>query len=385
MTNRPNDHRDDDGFSLHPAARRTSPVSEEEKKPAAKTKTKTRKPHRARRIFLTVLCVILAFILIVAATGVVMYFIGKAHFKNHKIEISAPEEVKILSDDGSEIEYNNENYVYNDNVVSILVLGVDRGSLEEEKIVGTNGQADAIYLCVLDTETKDATILGLSRDTMAQVDVYSTGGQYIGLQTMQVCLAYSYGDGKDSSCENMKNAVARVLYNIPIHSYVTIDMMAIPKLTDIVGGVTVPEYGEDLMTKTGNYIDLNEQNALRYVRERSHETADANNARMERQRNFIDAFSKKFIAQTKDDISTPLSVYNSLNRYDYMVTDVSAAQVTYLAKNFITGVKEVKMLNVPGTSTVGQEVGEGKNYAEFHVDTDALYDIILDLFYIKKD
>ena len=344
-----------------------------------------RKPHRAKKIILTVVCVILAFILIVAATGVVMYFIGKAHFKNHKIEITAPEDVKIISDDGSEIEYNSENYVYNDNIVSILVLGIDRGSLEEEKIVGKNGQADAIYLCVLDTETKEASILGLSRDAMTEVDVYSNEGQYVGLQTKQICLAYAYGDGKYSSCENTKNAVARTLYNIPIHSCVAIDMMAIPKLTDIIGGVTVPEYGDDLMTKTGNYIDLNDQNALHYVRERSHETADANNARMERQRYFIDAFSKKFIAQTKSDISTPLSIYNSLNHYDYMVTDVSAAQVTYLAKNFITGVGEVRMLKVPGYSTVGEEVSEGKHYAEFHVDNEALYDIILDLFYIKED
>lgn len=368
------------GGGLNPVVRGESGDTKGTKKAY---KTVKRKKHRVRRVLLIILCVLLALILAVGATGVIMYYKGKSYFKNFKINISAPDEAIIIKDDGSEVRYKDENYVYNDNIASILVLGVDRNSLEEEYNIGKNGQADAIYLVVLDTETKNASILGLSRDTIAEIDTYSLSGSYLGIEKQQICLAYSYGNGKETSCENMKSAVARVLYNIPIHSYVTVDMDAIPKITDVVGGVKVPEYGEDLMTKTGNEINLNSSNALSYIRERSHATAEANNARMERQRYYIDAFSKKFIARTKSDLTTPISVYNSLNKYDYMVTDVTASQVTYLAKNFLSGIGSVKMLNVPGEARLSEPDDHGKTYAEYYVDNEALYDIILDLFYVK--
>lgn len=344
---------------------------------------KSRK-SKAAKIILIVVCILLALIIAVSATLTVFYFKGKSHFRNSDISILAPEDAVVQNDDGSQIEYKKEQYIYNENIASILLIGVDRHELEEESSVGSNGQADALYLVVLDTEKKTADVLSVSRDTLALIDKYSPSGKYIGQDTDFICRSYAYGDGREKSCNNVISAVERVLYNVPIHSYVAIDMEAIARLTDAVGGVTVPKYSDDLMTKTDEFTELTSKNALRYIRERSHYNAEANNARIERQKYFIDAFSKKFIEQTKNDLGVPLAVYNTLSDGGYMITDVDISQVTYLAKNFITGISGVTMHSVPGTVTTTEPDENGNTYAQFHIDNDALYDIILDLFYVKK-
>lgn len=61
----------------------------------------------------------------------------------------------------------------------------------------------------------------------------------LGTEKQQICLSYSYGDGKESSCENTVNSVQRLFYNIPINTYFSLDLDGISALNDSVGGVDV--------------------------------------------------------------------------------------------------------------------------------------------------
>lgn len=344
------------------------------------------------KILLIVLAVILALMILAVASFAVMRQQGKNSLlarKDSDVEFSVPDKVdaKIANENTGEVIYKGKKYCYNDKVTSILCMGVDTEQLNTTGSVGAgdSGQADSLFLMVVDTESGKTTLLSISRDSMVDVNVYSNTGSYLNTEKLQLCLAYTYGDGREMSCENTVRSVSRLLYGIPINSYAAIDLSAIPVLNDAVGGVEVTIL-EDLTIKdptliAGERIMLRGQQAEWYVRSRLSEepeaTADANNYRMERQRQYLGAFAHKVLAATKEDLTLPVTLYNVAS--DYMVTNVSASKVTYLASLMVQGGFDTSsIVTVPGKSTMGE------TYAEFHVDEEALYEMILDIFYVEQ-
>lgn len=74
---------------------------------------------------------------------------------------------------------------------------------------------------------------------MVDIDLYTVGGEFVRTENMQLCLAYAYGDGGTSSCENVTTAISRILANVPVEKYFALDLSGIAPLNDAVGGVTV--------------------------------------------------------------------------------------------------------------------------------------------------
>ena len=344
------------------------------------------------KVILILLAVILALMILAVAAFAVISSRGKSELlgkKENDVEFSVPDNVdaKIADENTGDVIYKGKKYCYNDRVTSILCMGVDREELNTTGSVGAgdSGQADSLFLLAIDTDTGETTMIGISRDSMVDVNVYSNTGSYLKTDKLQLCLAYTYGDGREMSCENTVRSVSRLLYGIPINSYAAIDLSAIPVLNDAVGGVEVTVL-EDLTIKdpsltVGDRILLRGQQAEWYVRSRLVEeaeaTADANNLRMERQKQYLSAFARKVIDATKADMTLPITLYNVAS--DYMVTDVSASKVAYLASLMVQkGFDASSILTVPGKSTMGE------TYAEFHVDEEALYEMILDVFYIEQ-
>lgn len=346
-----------------------------------KQNSEKRKIKKPLKILIIVLSVIAAIALIAGSVFLIMYQKGKNDIKNGKIDkpILPPEELEEevkTEQDGETVYYKGEKYKYNENAVPILLLGIDKYDFDDAEGIGFNGQADAVYLAVLNTETKEVSILTVSRDSMVDVDMYSEEGHFLRSEKMQLCLSYAYGDGKEKSCENTAKSVSRLLFNIPIKNYIAIDFSALPVLNDMVGGVTVPEYADDMMTKTGNSITLYGDETIRYLRRRNIHFAESNNVRIERQKSFITAFTKKAVEMTKKDITLPITLFSSIS--DYTVTNVGASQITYMAANYLEGVSDMKMHTVPGKSEL---VGE---YYQFTADNTLLYEKVLELFYVKQ-
>lgn len=296
-------------------------------------------------------------------------------------EVSGPDGADI-DDDGKVVIYNGEKYCYNENVINILCMGIDT-SIEEtgDDTIGENGQADVLFLVVLDQETGEMSLINISRDTMIDVDKYNVYNQYLGTENMQICLAYAYGDGQEGSCLNVSRSVSRLLYGMPVHAYAALEYEGISVLNDSVGGVTVTVL-EDLTSsdpalEEGATVTLTGQQAETYVRTRDTEVLDSNNARMARQRQYLLAFMNKTLEETKSDISFPFSLYQIVS--DYMVTDIGTSEVTYLASLALgNGFSEGDIYPVSG------EIVMGETYAEFYPDEEALYELILDVFYNKE-
>ncbi len=360
-----------------------------ERQPEKKNRRKTSKsrrasPYRKRRGPLLAVLILfgLLVVLLISAVGAYAYLNkkGEAELKRNKSgeTISVPEGAE-QENNGQTVIYNGKTYAYNENNINILFMGIDKNIQETgEDNIGENGQADALVLAVLDSETGHLSLVNISRDAMVDVNRYNVSGQYLGTENMQLCLAYSYGDGKEKSCENTLESVSRLLYGMPVNAYVAIDYSAIAKLNDAVGGITVNVL-EDLSAadpalKKGETVTLRGEQAQTYVRSRNTDILDSNNMRMERQRQYISAFVSAAINGTKENVTLPVTLYNSVS--DYMVTNISVSEVTYLASLILkNGASGGEMLTVPGN------VVQGEIYAEFTPDEEELYKMILNVFY----
>ena len=335
-------------------------------------------------------------ILVIALTAAAIFYIlyqrgrGQLLTTETAVEVTAPslEDAEIVVEDqGQRVHYNGKEYVLNENVTSVLLIGIDKAFDVERDVVGEGGQADALYLATVDVKTGRVNVLGISRDSMVDVDLYDANGDYVGKSHIQVCLSYAYGDGRETSCENTVRAVSRLLYGVPINSYAAVDLDALPVLNDAVGGVEVEifdkyvSYVFGFEGELGETVKLEGDKARLYIQARNLDsdfsTLDSNNDRMARQKYFMLQFAKKALAETKEDVTVPLKLFNTIS--DYMVTNLNASRISYLA-SLVTkvGFGEDSMITIPG------EVVKGENgYAQYIVDEKALYEIVLDVFYTE--
>ncbi len=334
------------------------------------------KRHRMKRwkkVLLSIGCVFLSIILLAVGTLTYLFFKGSSELLDGDYTITAPEDIETQND-GEFVVYNGKTYQYNKNVTNILFMGIDKRELEETEVLGTGGQADVIVLLAVDTKTGKISMINISRDTMTDVTVYSANGGYVGSETQQLCLSYAYGDGKEKSCENTVNSVKRLFYNIPIKTYLALDLDGIAAVNDSVGGVDVtsPETIGDFV-KGQNY-HLEGQLAESFVRSRSHESADANTLRMQRQQVYATQFMNKVISATKENITAPVDLFNASS--PYTCTNLNPSRVLYLAESIVmSDGMSVEMSTVPGESKMGKE------YAEFYVDESKFYEQFLSVFY----
>ena len=361
-------------------------LSEEKKKKLSDRKKVSKKKKKIRpfHVLVAILCLILA--LAVIGVGILLFLRsqGESMLRQGEIkeDITAPDGVQI-EEDGKYVIYNGEKYCYNEHIINILCMGIDT-SIQgtEEGVIGENGQADAIILAVIDTQTGQLHLVNISRDSMVDVNRYNVEGKYLGTEKMQLCLAYSYGDGKDDSCLKTARSVSRLMYGMPIHAWAAIDYSGISVLNDEVGGVTV-EVLEDLSSKdpalvAGRTVTLTGQQAHTYVRTRDTSLLESNNQRMARQKQYMTAFLKTFFSKTKSDLTLPLKLYQ--NAAGYMVTDIGPQETVYLSSLVLQkGFTEGNMDSVPG------QIVQGEVYAEFIPDDKALYELILKVFYTKVD
>ena len=281
-----------------------------------------------------------------------------------------------------QIRYNGKTYQYKENLMNILCLGIDsRDGIAKEKTPGKAGQADCVILAVLDDEAKTIQLINISRDSMVPVHVYATDGSFVEDRTEQLALQYAYGNGRDWSCQLMEEAVSDLFYGLPIHGYCALSMNSIADLNDAVGGVTVtvPEELAELkpnLFTAGETVTLKGDLAYHFVHDRAYKSADfaSNNKRIARQKRYAIAFVNQLKQGMKEDMTLPVKLYQTAEKQ--MVTSISLDQAVYLCTEYMNCSFDTENIyTIDGTVTMGEK------YAEFNVDDDALYQLILDVFY----
>ncbi len=267
----------------------------------------------------------------------------------------------------------------------ILVMGTDnRKTLGEEESYINYSQADCIYLYAIDHKNKTYQVLQISRETMCDVQTYTTGGQPFGVDKMQICLAHSYGKNERERCLNTVDAASGLLFNIPIAHYVSFGMDSIGVLNDKVGGVTVTvPAGEGLSEVDPAFVDgatitLDGKQAELFVRTRYVLKNDHNEPRMARQEIFMKAFKEQAKAKMETDQNFAPSLLLALS--DNMYSDMSANDLSNLAAKL----REYKDLGT--LTTIGEivEEGPGHLFREFYVNKDDLQKKVIELCYEPK-
>ena len=345
--------------------------------------------HRSRRkhlkgwkkVLVIIVSVILALIIALGATYLIMCEIGRSRMHDlDDAEITAPTEndsIDVLDPKGQLIKYNGKYYELNKDIFSITVLGVDNSD-----IIGYDSKmADAIYILAVDTKTGKMKILGVSRDTMADVDVYSLEGRYVDTEKKQISFSYSYSSDEVTGGANTSRSLSRLFFGLPLNNYFAIDMDALVTLNDAIGGVTLtslitftsPEDGRTI--SGGETVTLHGKEAERYVRQRDSEVLESNNDRMKRQQQYIKAFINSVIPAVKEDISRISSLYNMIS--ENSESNMNLADIVYMSSVVLPKIKdldEIEYVTLQGEITKGE-------YAEMNVSNDDALKAMLDVFY----
>jgi LCP family protein required for cell wall assembly len=276
------------------------------------------------------------------------------------------------------ISYNGKNYKYNNAIKVYLLMGIDKdGVVETAPDYVSGGQSDAMFLLVANSDDDTLSVISINRNSMTDVEVYTADGQSLGTVTAQICVQHGYGDGKKWSCTKSVDAVSHLFYNLPINGYLALNMDALSPMNDAVGGVEVtvlhdlyyPGSGVDL--KEGDVVTLNGTEAYYYLRGRDTGEFDSASYRLRRQEQYITAYMAKLKETVSGNPSKITDIYESIE--DYVVTNIDFASLA--AELMQYEYDDSRMYTVPG------ETVEGGNYEEYQVDDDALYDLIIQVFY----
>ncbi len=118
------------------------------------------------------------------------------------------------------MKYEGKVYAYNEDIMTFLFMGIDKDNEVREVAEGTDGgQADALFLLVLNPKTGTFQIISVNRNTMTDIRLYDSSGEYLSTVQAQIAVQHGFGNGVEESCEYQVDAVRRLFYNLPIHGY----------------------------------------------------------------------------------------------------------------------------------------------------------------------
>ena len=278
------------------------------------------------------------------------------------------------------IDENGVAYNYRDDMISILLMGIDYMNDESHwyyKTVSNGGNADVMALVILNTKTFDFSILYIPRDTMADVIATDADGNYIDTVYTNISTAHSYGDGEALSCQLTADAVSRLLYGVPVNRYIALDYDALYTLNTIIGGLTIT-FSEDYTNinsayTKGSTVTMNSRQMGQFITYRN--ISNVSGAYDRGIRNM--AVLKALFEQCKDEIAAdPTIALDFLSQLSsYLTTDLDLSEITFLARNIgKMNFTSDTIIKLPGETVMGEK------YAEFHPDEQWLHDFVADTF-----
>jgi anionic cell wall polymer biosynthesis LytR-Cps2A-Psr (LCP) family protein len=346
------------------------------------TLIRKRKRRKRKRKGLRVAAIVLIIFLI---TGGLVTWIALGAMRSGEESIKGNTEGVVIEtgedavtyDEGKTVSYNGHTYALKEDMVSIVFIGFDRFASAERGEPA--GQADAVMVIAFDTQTGEVTAIGVPRDSMVDVSEF-VGDAFIGQETMQLCLAYSYGDGRERSCENTVRAVSRILYNMPVTYYFALNESGIAYLNDAIGGVSLTPLQTIPNTNIveGESTVLFGNNAYRYVQWRDISELNSSLDRQARQVQYVKTFAAQALQLSEGSVGVLIDLFNTTA--DYSVTNLGANEFSYLASAVLANdVTALDMVTLDG------EMVQGERYAEYYLDRNAAYETVLKVYYRQVD
>ena len=345
--------------------------------------------NRTNKILL-IWCIVVTLILVALGAFEAVRVVGKSGlFSKNAVSAPVTKSTEVLTKTESAmkweddwVKHNGQIYDYNDDIMTFLVMGIDKKDEEVSPVYGeiNGGQADALFLVVFNPHNKTTKVIGINRNTMTDIEMYDEYGNYVNTIKAQIALQHGFGDGVEGSCELQKRAVSDLFYKLPIHGYAAINMSAITTINDEVGGVdvtpTVDFESGDYEFKAGETVHLDGDAAFAFLQNRNLAEVGSADKRLERQKQYLTAFISQVIKRTESQPTLAVDIYKAISKQ--MVTDVSVDQLSYIAST-VSGYEfdSGSLLLLDGKTKLGEV------FEEFYPDDDAKYEMFLDVFYEK--
>jgi len=240
---------------------------------------------------------------------------------NDKLKEELKQNDKLIEENA-----HNDEIWYNDNVMNILLMGIDQG--------GKNypyGRSDAMIIVSINKVTKKIKLISVSRTAYVAIDGYPN---------TRLNHAHGYG-GAQLAVKTIEDN-----YKIRIDNYISTTFDAFKELIDAVGGVTINLTKKEasalkskLKANGYEYIgagayNLNGPMALEYVRLRK---IDTDRERTQRQRNVLTALANKAKSMNIFQLNLMLNRVLPLITTDLSKTEIVSQLVnvpTYLSSDF---------------------------------------------------
>ena len=136
--------------------------------------------QKKRKIWKYILAAVILLAALLAAAFFIMQALGRHRLYgeatsegttlSEAISDSEQEQTEVWEDDW--IRYEGNIYDYNDDILTFLVLGIDKMeevTAAEDSLDG--GQSDLLFLAVLNPHTKEISLIAINRDTITDVDM----------------------------------------------------------------------------------------------------------------------------------------------------------------------------------------------------------------------
>ena len=302
--------------------------------------------------------------------GALIYFITKDKEESYSSDFQESNREEL-------VEHRGKKYRYNEHLSNYLFMGIDtREPVTEYETRQEAGRADTIFVLSYDRVKKTVKGIAIPRDTITNIRMIAPDGTDLGTAKDHINMQYVFGDGKEESCQLMKEAVSGILYNVPIQGYCSLNMDGIAVFADILGGVevTVPNNSLEKVNSefvSGAKVTITKDNAEQFVRYRDTEIAQSAIDRMNRQKVYLEAVAEMVREKSSEDASLIVDIYENLE--PYMVTNVGNDMLAKLLEaDFDSG---TGIVDIPGEGV------EGAEFDEYHVNETELYELILQMFY----
>lgn len=276
---------------------------------------------------------------------------------------------------------DGRSYYPRQDIQVVLLVGVDEeGKPQSSGSYNNKASADMVSLLVFDESAEEFHILSLNRDTMMDIPVLGLNGRPAGTVFAQLATSHNYGSGLKDSCENTRKAVSDFFYGLTIDHYFCMSMDGIRILNDSVGGVEVRIEDDfssvDPSLVQGSTMLLSGDQAYSYIRSRAGVGTQLNVSRMDRQKQYMESFIDRFRSSVSKDSVSLTKLWEDLSVYAQ--TDCSAVVLNRMVSDY-------REYRFAGSLTPKGENILGEKYYEFHVDEQALDQMILELFYKLVD
>ncbi|MGN0038386.1 MAG: LCP family protein [Coriobacteriales bacterium] len=323
-----------------------------------------KKKTTGKRKALVALVVVLALVLVGTLVGAIVLQKGKEHLR-------AP----LQEEESLTVKYQGHEYMYNEDVVSVLIMGID----DEYAYTGSDAScSDANFLITMDTATNAVNVTTVPRDAICEVDVYQDGKYKFTTHT-NLGLAYAIDAPKETCAENVVKSVSTIMEGMPVNYYFAMNVHAIEDLAAAVGGVkvtalqTIP--GTNIVK--GEKITLKGNDAYKYLQYRDIYVDESALDRQARQEQFIQAFINKARKMSVDQL---LKVVKTVS--DYSITNLGAEEMSYLASCFIAGDKaSLEMITLEGTTKSKVYETDGLEHEYIELDEKSVHAAVIADYY----